>query len=70
MARIISGNDIAGWKEVSVVYDDGLSLSGEIVGYTPACDSPYDEPYIDIKVESGAWYGVLESQIESIERLA
>ena len=46
------------------------SLSGEIVGYTPACDSPYDEPYIDIKVESGAWYGVLESQIESIERLA
>jgi len=46
------------------------SLSGRIVGYTPACDSPFNEPYIDIEVEGGAWYGVLESQIESIERLA
>lgn len=70
MARIIFGNDIAGWKEVSVICNDGLSLSGKIVGYTPAADSPFDEPYIDIEVKGGDWYGVIESKIVSMERLA
>lgn len=59
--------NLSGKTRLKILCTEGITITGNYAGYVSALDNEPEVAQIDIDGDNGAYYGIEEAEIESIE---